>query len=267
MEYNYQTLEQFVKNPFEMGYQPSLQEYAKKYEDLNKRQMIKFGGALILDDLYFLRIRVASESAKGVWYDVVLQFFIDDELKSRNIALNNYYVKFFSNSPGFVYKYAYLYHQNDMLVEVLADKYPKEVLTKEPNKTNAERKMGYDKSIYYACRYVLDRPLSLLSKTGLSVIQMRSADKFFAGITNFDTVSDDIAISKMEASIKREAHKDQEALKKNKREKREETLENIKSIFVKPKKKAATSTVKGSSPKRSTVKSKKGARTSTKKVK
>ena len=53
MEYNYQTLEQFVKNPFEMGYQPSLQEYAKKYEDLNKRQMIKFGGALILDDLYF----------------------------------------------------------------------------------------------------------------------------------------------------------------------------------------------------------------------
>ena len=251
MEYNYQTLEQFVKNPFEMGYQPSLQEYAKKYEDLNKRQMIKFGGALILDDLYFLRIRVASESAKGVWYDVVLQFFIDDELKSRNIALNNYYVKFFSNSPGFVYKYAYLYHQNDMLVEVLADKYPKEVLTKEPNKTNAERKMGYDKSIYYACRYVL----------------MRSADKFFAGITNFDTVSDDIAISKMEASIKREAHKDQEALKKNKREKREETLENIKSIFVKPKKKATTSTVKGSSPKRSTVKSKKGARTSTKKVK
>ena len=214
MEYNYQTLEQFVKNPFEMGYQPSLQEYAKKYEDLNKRQMIKFGGALILDDLYFLRIRVASESAKGVWYDVVLQFFIDDELKSRNIALNNYYVKFFSNSPGFVYKYAYLYHQNDMLVEVLADKYPKEVLTKEPNKTNAERKMGYDKSIYYACRYVLDRPLSLLSKTGLSVIQMRSADKFFAGITDFDTVSDDIAISKMEASIKREAHKIRKHLRK-----------------------------------------------------
>ena len=70
----------------------------------------------------FCVLELRLNQPKEFWYDVVLQFFIDDELKSRNIALNNYYVKFFSNSPGFVYKYAYLYHQNDMLVEVLADK-------------------------------------------------------------------------------------------------------------------------------------------------
>ena len=267
MEYNYQTLEQFVNNPFEMGYQPSLQEYAKKYDSLNKRQMIKFAGALIVDDVYFLRIRVASESASNVWYDVVVQLFMDDELKGRNIALNSYYVKFFSNSPGFVYKYGYLYHQHDMLIEVLANKYPKEVLTVEPNKTNAEKRMGYDKSIYYACRYILDRPLSLLSKTGLSVIQARSAKNFFDGIADFDSVSEDISISKMEASIRREAKKDREALKKNKREKRAETVEAIKGIFMKPKKKPTTSTVKNSSPKKSSVKSKKGARSTTKKSK
>lgn len=267
MEYNYQTLEQFVNNPFEMGYQPSLQEYAKKYDSLNKRQMIKFAGALIVDDVYFLRIRVASESASNVWYDVVVQLFMDDELKGRNIALNSYYVKFFSNSPGFVYKYGYLYHQHDMLIEVLANKYPKEVLTVEPNKTNAEKRMGYDKSIYYACRYILDRPLSLLSKTGLSVIQARSAKNFFDGIADFDSVSEDISISKMEASIRKEAKKDQETLKKNKREKRAETVEAIKGIFMKPKKKPTTSTVKNSSPKKSSVKSKKGARSTTKKSK
>lgn len=259
MEYNYQTLEQFVTNPFEMGYQPSLQEYARKYNDLNKRKMIKFGGALILDGVYFLRIRIASESTADIWYDVVVQFFTDDDLKGRNLALNSYYVKFFSNSPGFVYKYGYLYHQYDMLVEILADKYPKEVLTKEPLRTNAERKMGYDKSIYYACRYILDHPMTYLSKTGLSVIQVRNAKTFFSGIKDFESVSDDISISKMEASIKKEVRKDQKAIREKKREKREETVETLKSIFVKPKKKATTSTAKNKTPKKSSVKTKKPA--------
>lgn len=241
--YNYQTLSQFVGNPFELGYQPSLQEYARKYEELNKRQKIRFGGVLIVDDVYFLHIKVGSETAEGVWYDVVIQFFMDESIKSRNLALNNYYVKFFSNSPGFVYKYGYLYHKNDMLVEVLANKYPKEVLTKEPVKTNAENKMGYDKTVYYACRYVLDHSITLLSKNGLSVIRQRNADKFFEGINTFDDVSENISISKMEQSIRKEARKDPLDLHKQKKEKRDEAVAAIKSIFSgKAKKKGPVTT-------------------------
>lgn len=161
----YQTLEEFLFRPFGIADAEQEKVLAPKYAKNGK--YVKLVEYSVLDGEYFLHLVIPSESKQDKTYDVVLQFFHPDEQMSKHGSLNHYLVQFFSNSPSFIYRYAALYKLHGYLIDSLQDRLDVSYIDKMPDKTNKEYKMSYDKSLYFACRYLYEHRLTLMTKAGL----------------------------------------------------------------------------------------------------
>ena len=202
----YQTLEGFLRAPFGSP-EPKSNEFEQKYQRLKSNKRIYIEASTRIEDNYLLHIKVGSDSNQNVFYDVILLFFTDDPKISKDISFRNYYVQFFSNSPSFIYQYAVLYKQNHALIEMLYDKMEEEFADKAPEKANPNMKLSYDKSIYSACRYMQDNPVSAFSKAGILVRKKKTPEKFFSDIKTFANVKLDNEINQLDKKVDRELDK------------------------------------------------------------
>lgn len=204
-----QTLNEFIHNPFGQPNKQKYLQYESRYQSFKKNNKIKLVKSLFLDDNYFLHVRVPSESQKGAThYDVVVQFYTPNKDVKRELTIQHYYVQFFSNSPGFMYKYASLYKLEGYLIEALYNKFQPGMLDVLPDKANKDYELFYDSSIYYACRYLLDNKITCLGKLNLRIFSTKNSAKFFENIQDTESVGLMTDIAKLERSIKQEIGKD-----------------------------------------------------------
>ena len=96
---------------------------------------------------YILYIKLPSESIEGLSYDVVLEFYTDDEVTKKASTLKDYYIRVFSNDPNFNYTYAHTFKKNNMIVPELLNKLDPKI-KEPPVKTNPNTVIGYAKSLY-----------------------------------------------------------------------------------------------------------------------
>lgn len=108
---------------------------------------------------YILHLRVPSEYyyKEGLMYDVVLQYLTNSRRKVDE-TLASYDIRMYSNSPAFMFTYAYVYNQDDNLVPFLKNKLSSKALTQAPVVRNPNQSYGYEKSVYFAILYVRDNP-------------------------------------------------------------------------------------------------------------
>lgn len=214
MEQMFQTLNDFILRPFGIP-NTNRVDYENKYNKIKTTRGIDVKSILQIDDDYFIHVKILSETDKYSKYDVIIQFFPSSENSKTSISLENYYIKFFSNSPSFVYKYAALYKQKGYLIEVLSDKLDKEALDKLPEKTNSQMLLSYDKSIYFACRYLLDTKFSHLMKLSLTTKKTKNLEKFLRGIDTFENIIVTRQVNNIENSIKKSIRNTKEKVKDN----------------------------------------------------
>lgn len=222
-ETQYQTLSEFLQAPFGQRNLSRNSEYESKYQKFKSSNKIRVEGYTKMDDDCFIHIKVPSESQPGVEYDVVIQFFTDDPSVSKENTYENYYIKFFSNSPGFIYKYAVLYKIHGYLIESLYDKMDPEFINTLPEKTNKNLEINYDKSIYFACRFLSENKFGILNKLGILIRRKKSFEKFIQGISDFEESKLGLEIASLEKTIKSDTEKE----KKKAKEARKEKLKNL----------------------------------------
>ena len=119
-----------------------------RYSKLTANKKIKMKVYKYKKDWLFLHFLVPSESY-DLNYDVVLRIPVNE------IKLKDCEFKAFSNSPSFVYTYAYTFNLRNVLITEFKDKFAKEVLLKEPIQKNYYNIISYEKSIYYAILFLL----------------------------------------------------------------------------------------------------------------
>lgn len=209
----FQTIEEFLKAPFG-NEEPKNQDFEQKYKKLYADKRISLVALTQIDDDYLLHLSVGSDTNPTEAYDVVLLFFTDNETIKKEITFKNYYVKFFSNSPSFIYQYAVLYRQNGFLIDMLYDKMDEKYKDVLPDKVNKDHNLSYDKSIYCACKYALSKS-SAFNKY-LNFTPKKTPDIFFRGIKDF---SDVIMISEIRSMDKKINKELEENKKKQKEEK------------------------------------------------
>lgn len=161
----YQTLSDFLVHPFGVPYTDEGQKLDGKYEKF--KSMISVEGYSILDESYYIHIKVPSESQPGKTYDVVVQFMPQTKTMEKDSNLDFYVIQFFSNSPSFIYRYAALYKLHGYMIDALQEKLDPDYADTLPDKTNTEMKLMYDKSIYFACKFLYENRLTYLSKSAL----------------------------------------------------------------------------------------------------
>ena len=210
MSNKYQTIKDFMYSPF--GDSSSMdkdESYKKLYEEFVRHLRIYVAGFTSIDDNYYVHIRVPSETQKDnrYEYDVVIKFFTDKPELKHSISLRQYYMQFFSNSPGFIYRYAALYKKHDYLIKELYDKLDPEYADTMPEKTNSDMKVSYDKSIFFACKYLSDLRFKYLNKIGPLQRRKKTPEKFFSDISDFKSVKFDQDLMNTERKLRRDIEK------------------------------------------------------------
>lgn len=235
----FQTLSSFIQAPFG---EPEIKsnEYERKYKELKSQKKIVPSGITTVEDNYFVHLKVGSESNSGEFYDVVIMFFTESSEIKLNMHLERYYVKFFSNSPSFIYQYAALYKKNGFLIDLLFDKMDAAYADKLPEKINQSHKMSYDKSIYCAAKFLLDNRMSGMIKTNY-LFRKKNPDKFFQDIKDFENVKLTTELRSLDKKIDKE-------LEANKRKKKEEKQEKKKVQKRSGGKTKASTTTQGFTP-------------------
>ena len=237
----YQTLSEFLREPFgQSDDREKLSKYNMMYT--MNQDKIELVGYTQIDKSYYFHVKIPSKSQKeeNVFYDVVIRFFTDKKDALNSSHLRDYYIQFFSNSPGFIYNYAYVYRTNGFLIEFLYKKLDPEYFDKLPEKRHAELKLSYDKSIYFACRFLSEKKFRVLNKFGAALSKKLSPDKFFKGIRDFQSIkleSELISIERRSLKDLDRALNDQIAMEKN----------NKRRELDQHRKKATTSTMKNRS--------------------
>lgn len=187
----YQKLSEFVEKPFGKHQGLNL-EYKAKYDKYRNTNRIKLVGVSQIDKAYFAHIVIPSESS-NTHYDVVIEFFPDEPSLTKEHTLMNYKCKFFSNSPSFIYRYAALFKKNGYLIEELYEKLDLDYVDKMPEKTNPNNDLCYDKSLFFASRYLLDHYITMLSKVGL-ILRRKSFDDFAKSVKDYNYVKDTLNV-------------------------------------------------------------------------
>lgn len=247
----YQTLGEFLNSPFGIPEKnPKQNEYENKFKDLHQNKKIYCENWTVQDGTYLIHIKIPSDSLPGQFYDVVIQFFTDDDKIAKQMNLGLYYIQFFSNSPSFIYQYSALYRTYGYLIDSLYGKTDEEYAHQLPDKVNSDYKLSFDKSIYLACRFLQVNEFTILRKSGIVLYPKVNMKKFLRSIRDFNTVKNDSELYKLEQSLKKETDKQKEEAK----EKRKDLVNKINPFSKKstqtkqPKKKAKHDTLGKNSP-------------------
>ena len=84
------------------------------------------------------------------------------------------------------------------MIKELYDKLDPEYADKMPEKTNSDMKVSYDKSIFFACKYLSDLRFKYLNKIGPLQRRKKTPEKFFSDISDFKSVKFDQDLMKTE---------------------------------------------------------------------
>lgn len=164
--YELQTLSDFVNNPLGKG-TSVLPNRDVIVNDFKRRKKImegegkKFPVAVFKNDVkgtYYFHVLVPSETNRKNTYDVVFEF-IPPEKKGAfgTVNLDKYTVRFFSNSPSFVFTYAHIMYNNGMGIKQLIKKFSSKVIRSAPEVRNPSGTILYEKSIMFAALTILEK--------------------------------------------------------------------------------------------------------------
>lgn len=169
----FMTFENYVRYPYAKGASPLTAElremiyerYKKKLDVVIVREMNKFDYFLYYDkmsDIYVCHLKVPSEVVPKLRYDVVIQFFTDNDNIRKDSTLNRYYVKFFSNDPAYNFEFCHTHIEHGLYIQELHSKSMQKAIKEKANIKNPKDELGYIKSLMFA--YFIMKNKSLFSK-------------------------------------------------------------------------------------------------------
>ena len=162
-----QTLNGYIDNPMGKGAvfpQKAMmqQTYEQKYGQVMVKEAGKFQCFLFTptkDGKYYIHIKVPSESLDKFYYDVVIEFYPGNNDVKAESHLRNYFCRFYSNDPSFVYTYVNAFKSQDLFIRQLSDKMSKYAIKNAAVIRNPNANIGYVKTIYFAYLYIKDHGL------------------------------------------------------------------------------------------------------------
>lgn len=152
---------EYMENPLGKGAtipgkQFIIEDYNNRFFKLieNKKIEVKI---FTTGNTYYYHFIMPTESDKrDNTYDIIIKLHSDNKLSLVDKSVANYDVAFFSNCPSFTYSYAYAYNMNGLFITELSKLYDDIILKKPPVSRNPGIITNYEKSIFFACKYIID---------------------------------------------------------------------------------------------------------------
>ena len=164
------TLEQYINNP-QLKSNAVLNATAREairadYKARFDALMVREKGYIAYETLYdskrnriFAHFRIPSETVEKFYYDVVFEFFGNEDIESTE-NIFKYFVKFYSNDPAFVFTYAHSFLENNLLIDELKSKMSRKAIKEKADEKNPYNQIGYVKTIYFAYLYMVQKGMT-----------------------------------------------------------------------------------------------------------
>lgn len=211
---------------------------------------------------YFFHLKVPSEKfTEDLEYDVVLQF-IPIGGSTGELTISNYAIKMFSNSPNFMFTYAYVFNNDGVLVDFTKKKLSEQCLKDEPKVKNPLHSYGFEKSVYFSLLYLKEKRLTY--KNSLAIAKKLDIKGILKKIdSSEDKLKEYKILDKKEKDERRKQKEEEKKKKEADKKKVVQSRTKVKHTTVTPRK---SSTKTSKKPKQSGFKVKKAV-TSTRKRK
>lgn len=170
-------IQNYLTNPMGKGSSVLMLSNAKReldnqYMELYTKITVKW---YVLDDKYYIaHVKVPSKSKENLFYDVLLEFDIDTFKDQSTSVINNANVRVFSNCPSFAFTYANVFNYNGDLISWTTNKYPKDILRKNPEIRNPNQIVSYERSLYFAIKYILSNGRNYKAKVNQNIFRVRN---------------------------------------------------------------------------------------------
>lgn len=190
-----QTIREFLENPIGKG-TSILPNRQLIIDDLERRRNLMLENKKKIEiqvyhnpvtDNFFFHVKIPSETKRDNNYDIVIQLSPPKNMtgisKPKNIG--SYTARFFSNSPNFIYTYAHIMDNNDLIIRFLKKKISNEVFRKEPVVRNPTGIILYEKSLIFSILSILEDG-RYSDREYLKSIQKNHAENLIFGIIRTD---------------------------------------------------------------------------------
>lgn len=147
-------IKEFLNNPAGKGssilnINATKSQYIERYDKIVKK--ISHRVFLVKKDIYFL-INIPS-SVEGIKYDIVVRF--QPTSKSTGESIVDMNMQIFSNSPSFLYTYAYAYDKQKLFLREFKRKLSSKMLNDIAKTKNPYGVLSYDFSVFSALHYIV----------------------------------------------------------------------------------------------------------------
>lgn len=186
---------------------------------------------------FFIHVKIPSGSFDAITYDVVLKIKRESSLVSGSIL--DWSLRAISNSPSFVFTYENVFRRNKILVEELKSLLPDEAYDNPPKIRNPFNIVGYEKTAYFAIRYVKERYSQVSQLT-------QDAVKFDINFLKSQFVPFDKIMLDTEGERKKKVEENKKARIQEKKQKKRRNVYDSGDIKL-PKDKQAITTVRNTS--------------------
>lgn len=143
---------------------------------------------------YIIHFKIPSETYDDIEYDSIIKLVPNKSSGLLSNSVKDYDLKFFSNSPDFVYYFSNLFYNSDMFISELSSKLPNECFEIKPTIINKENDISNCKSLYWICLLIND--LHLDNKINLKSISKPYNKEFINNIKDFSLIDKEIKISR-----------------------------------------------------------------------
>lgn len=147
-------IKEFLNNPAGKGstvlnINATKDKYIERYNLIRKKITHK---TYFVKDIIYIIINIPS-SVEGIMYDVVLKF--ENTKKSTGNTITDMNMQLFSNSPSFLYTYAYAYEKQKLFIKECKKKLSSKMLSDIAKTRNPYGVLSYDFSIFASLYYIV----------------------------------------------------------------------------------------------------------------
>lgn len=236
-------IKEFLSNPAGKGsavlnINATKSQFLARYDSVVK--FIRHRIFLVKDDVYFL-INLPS-SVNGIMYDIVVKF--SPTQKSTGDTIDDMSMQIFSNSPSFLYTYAYAYDRQKLFLREFKRKLSSKMLKDIAKTKNPYGVLSYDFSVFAALNYIVVNGYNSMSviekygeKTSLSSILrlVKDADKLQKDRKiqkDYNKLMEEENLKKQKNKVKYKSDKDEkeETIKEVKDTKKTKNIKTTKKI-------------------------------------
>ena len=162
-------------------------ELDSQYKELNSK--IRIIWYMIGEKNLIAHVKIPSRRHVRLYYDVLVQLDIES-LPANTHVVNDCIIKVFSNCPSFTYTYAYVFNQHKDLIEWTKRKYPAEVLSKKPTQRNPYEVLSYERSLYFAFKYITSNGRNYIDQIKTESIKITSYTRILSTIQSVDLIKE-----------------------------------------------------------------------------